>query len=796
MPEEPAAGASSGSGTGLAPPTRRTFLLGSAAAVGAGSAVPRFFRPGERSNGFTPAVVGAPPDRWLGPDFWANRFQDWLLVDGRICCVADSASRRCRTVSVLTKDLSGGAATLRVRTGTLQSGTGFSGFLVGTGTPGTDYRRAALVVGASGAGGGLLAVYGSDGVARFRRHDVEANPFGYPKIPPTRRAGPTPSRTTDEDVQLTLGVVPASADTVTLTLEAVDTVSGQLRSRAVLRGVARSAVTGGVALVSSGAPRPAATYWFQDLSLTGSGVEHHPKRSLGPIVGTLFSLTGTTLKMTAQLVPLTLQPNDHVRLQIRKSPRSRWVKVATATVGPGYAASLRVDSWTSTRGWDYRVTFSRGGTYSGHVPAEPVRPAPLTLAVINCTKASHRGFDRASSGHPRLPGETELRLYSSANAWFPHEQLASAIAAHQPDVLVALGDQFYEDSPTLKDTSAAPELDFMYKYLLWLWSFRQLTRNRPCYVIIDDHDVYQGNLFGEGGVPLAPTAPYTQGGYVNSPDWINVVQRVQCGHNPDPPDPAPVAQGIGVYFTAFKYGGVQFALLEDRKFKSAGTGKDQSGNPIPPAELLLLGPRQEAMLRSLAHKGSGPPGVVLTQTLFGCLETSPTGAIRPNRNTNGWPPIARLRALRLVKGMHAVMVSGDTHLPALVRHGIKHQVDGPLQFSVPAGATSYQRWFEPSKALPNGTGQRYTGDLVDGHGNRMRVLAVRNMHFTQQQVLDAYGAPGYGHREFKQEGYGILRVDFVRRQHTFEAWRWDVDPSARGAAPMAGWPVTVAFDKA
>jgi len=46
-------------------------------------------------------------------------------------------------------------------------------------------------------------------------------------------------------------------------------------------------------------------------------------------------------------------------------------------------------------------------------------------------------------------------------------------------------------------------------------------------------------------------------------------QRTQCGHNPDPYDPTPVDQGITVYYGAFRYGGVRFAILEDRKFKTA-----------------------------------------------------------------------------------------------------------------------------------------------------------------------------------------------------------------------------------
>lgn len=104
----------------------------------------------------------------MGPDLWANRLQDWCLRNGRITCVAPAGQRLVRTVALLTKRLNGGPARLVVQTGTNTTGTGFSRFLVGTGEPGTDYRRAALVMTASGQAGGLLCVYDADGRVRFR----------------------------------------------------------------------------------------------------------------------------------------------------------------------------------------------------------------------------------------------------------------------------------------------------------------------------------------------------------------------------------------------------------------------------------------------------------------------------------------------------------------------------------------------------------------------------------------------------------------------------------------------------
>ena len=57
------------------------------------------------------------------------------------------------------------------------------------------------------------------------------------------------------------------------------------------------------------------------------------------------------------------------------------------------------------------------------------------------------------------------------------------------------------------------------------------------------------------------------GGYFYPVEYVNMVQRQQTWHLPDPVDPAPVERGITVYFTRLRVGGVDFAILEDRKFK-------------------------------------------------------------------------------------------------------------------------------------------------------------------------------------------------------------------------------------
>ena len=160
--------------------------------------------------------------------------------------------------------------------------------------------------------------------------------------------------------------------------------------------------------------------------------------------------------------------------------------------------------------------------------------------------------------------------------------------------------------------------------------------------IPDDHDVYHGNIWGAGGI-AAPKAEINYeaqdgGGYKMPASWVNMVQRTQTSHLPDPYDPTPVEQDIGVYYCNLNYAGVSFAILEDRKFKSAPKGllpegqiengwpqnrdfdaKTQADHP----EAKLLGDRQLAFLQDWAGDWSDSVWmkVVLSQTIFANVAT-------------------------------------------------------------------------------------------------------------------------------------------------------------------------------
>ncbi len=773
-------------------PSRRVFLAGTGAALSLA---------GVRGAQPAGAAAGTPVDAlstgvtrtWLGPQYWANRLQDWRLSTGRIECVGSAVGMR--TVGVLPRAVEPGPGTgaLEVRTGTLAQGAGFSGFLVGAGAGALHWKAAALVMSASGQGGGLLAVYDRDGVVRFRDHTDEAHPFAYAVVPSDAATGQPKARSLTEDVTLRLAFTPSPGGGTDLELTARVTRTGVLLSRTVRRGVADVEIVGGISLVSARTGTAGTRHWLSGLTTEGPKVGVHD-RALGPVVGTLYSLSGSVLKLNAQLTPIGAAEPQTVVLQGAPVGTSDWSDLQRVPVGDGYCASFRVEGWDATGPRAYRVGWAVGtpqeSWYEGVVRAEPDGATPMSIAMINCTIHAIRVLEVATNGAARLPGEAFGGLYTRTNLYFPYAELAGNVAAADPDLVVTLGDQYYENQPTRKDRQN-PLLDVLGKYYLWLWSFGDLTRDRPTLALVDDHDMFQGNLWGWDG-RRAPNGDANEGGYVQPPAWVNTVQRLQCGHNPDAYDPTPVLQGISVYYAAFSYGGVSFALLEDRKFKNTNATGTDAGQPLPlPRD--LLGARQERFLADWAGMHPGQPKVCFTQTLLACVQTGPDGRPIADPDSNGAPVGARRRAVTLLKAAGALVLSGDQHLGSLVRHGIDAFTDGPLQFTAPAAGSAYQRWFQPPGALPNPRGPG-TGEFTDAFGNQLRVLAVANPKVTAAQVRAVRKVPYVGDPALKSEGYGLVDVDPVGRLFTLHCWPWQHGPADPGPGEYDGWPYALGFD--
>ena len=497
--------------------------------------------------------------------------------------------------------------------------------------------------------------------------------------------------------------------------------------------------------------------------MDGGRLEHYPERTFGPIAGTLYSLSNATLKLTAQFMPLGQQswfpvpgksktpgrpgaaptPETAMRLLAHlevKSADSGWKTVdgPKPVTAPDFSVLFRVDGWDQSRPAETRVVFresaGRNHYYTTHIKMDPVQEPSTRIGAVVCTGVI--GLT-ANAGAP-IPaaGQVAVGRWTPANVWMPFADAVQAMKRRNLDLLFFLGDQVYEFKPTAKDWSMEPHEDYLYKWLLWVWAFRDLTNHVPAVLQTDDHDVYHGNLWGWGG-RLNTTGFNGGGGFKRSPNFVNSVFRTQTGHLPDAYDRIPSESGITHYYTTFRWGGVGYAILEDRKFKTPPHVRDLE-------KQVLLGERQEKMLREWGQDWHDQKfKCVVSQTNYATIHVNPSGEIPADADSNGFPKSRRDVAVDLFRKARAFLLCGDTHLASFAQVGVKETNDGVYQFTIPALGNVFWRWFYPARPGGNRTpgAADYTGDFVDAWGNPFRVLAVANpegRHLLKENLTQRY----------------------------------------------------------
>jgi alkaline phosphatase D len=739
------------------------------------------------------------PRHWLGPHLWGNRLQDWQVNDGRLECLRGEAGYELRTVGLLTRELVSGSESghFQVRTGIIDGANkaGFCGFLIGIGNGDLDYRAAALAQRSSGCGGGLLCTFETDGQVRFRDHTDEEHPVAYDELPADNTIIKETTETPPETpVQLVVDILPDDENRFTIQISAFDADTDELLSSAVRRNVAAEKLVGGVSLVSSPLPgTDGPRWWFDQLQTAGEKIANRPDRTFGPIAGTLYSINESVMKLSAQLLPLSDADPEIIELQYRPTESNESWQTTHSTIDPGHTALFRIEDWDVTRTWEYRVVYTDAvgeeWHYEGQIAADSGTTDDLTIGLVGCTMASARQLNSPKPRSEYSQASVPPR-YTPANIYFPYETLTQNLECHDPDLLVATGDQFYEMRPTYAEDREDPGLDYLYKWYLWLWAFRDLTRTTPTITLVDDHDFFQGNLYGARGKKTSQ-GNRKAGGFIGTADFVNRVLRTQCRHNPDPYDPTTIKRDISVYYGMFTYGGTSFALLQSRAFKLG----PEVNKKRDPNERVLLGERQQRFLEAWADQNPDLPKICLTQTIFSDVLTTPQGKPAGKYDTNAYPTGARNRALRTLREAGALMLAGDQHLATLVRHGIDEYTDGVVQFTSPAGSTLFQRWFEPNEDRTTESADSNTGAFVGGHGDKFQVHAVANPKLSFTEALSDYGSRRVFDRQLKKEGYGIVRVNHDEEKFVIECWPRDCDPTAGDAEQFSEWPYRLPFDE-
>lgn len=709
---------------------------------------------------------------WLGPNVWANPMEDWRVVDGAAESQSGGANRN---IQLLTHQLTDPTAELKmsVRLQRAETGKtdGGAGFRIGIHSDINEYRSNCF------SGGGIGA-----GIRKGQLY------LGQETVPVTADA--------DRPLDLSL-TGKRSGDKYELKLQVTDPESGVTGSLTQEFPVDR--VLGNVALVSNSELRTkqngGCRYRFSAWHVTGDAFTVTKANEFGPILWSMYSLSdsrgddGFVMKMTALTGPLGKQDRQDVELQIRRA--GEWQSAGFADLDTdAWTATFRIANWNASTPADYRLVYRQRdldgreteSEWSGQIKANP-KGRPMRLGALTCQK----------------------------DYGFPYQPVATNLVKLDPDMLYFSGDQLYEGHGgfgLIRDPADAAILNYLRKFYMFGWAFRDAMKDRPTLCLPDDHDVFQGNIWGEGGAKMTAGSTSSKGGYREPARMVNAVHRTCTSHHPDFYDTEPVKQQISVYHGEMIYGDVGFAVIADRQFKSGPerveTGSGRADHVKDPAfdsskldqpGLVLLGQRQEDFLKHWANDWRGHQlKVLLSQTVFAGVAThhgSWDGYLRADLDSGGWPQTARDRAVRLLRDAMPLHINGDQHLTSLSQYGADTQRDGCWSFCTPAIAAGYPRWWRPDEiGMPHTNrpahGIPNTGEYLDGFGNKVYVYTVGNPEVGSKKNR-------YELAHQKGSGFGLVTIDPKEKTYRVEAYRFLVD--ATDGDPenqFPGFPVTIA----
>lgn len=735
--------------------------------------------------------------KWVGPQYWGNRLQDWKLKDGRVICSLKGRNRNLHLLTV--QNLKGNSefdtkVTISIIDSRLEDfERGYFGISLGSKGRFDDYRSAAVF------GKGLDIGLNLLGDLTVGEEVFKTN---FSKLPKDFTLQVIVKNKDNENQTLKVNVLNPKTEEVLYSVNNIDVNQTNLQgSFALLSHVDTKNNDNHMPLVS-----------FEKWRINSESLHVNENNIYGPICFVQYTLHREKLKITAQLAPVEEIQGHKVLLQFKN--QDKWVtKEKKEITNPGRAVNFSVHNWTENKNIPYRIRLElplkRGlhqYDFEGTVVADPKAGETLKAAVFSC----------------------------NCDYGFPDADINESVAQLNPDLCMFLGDQFYEGTGGFGVQFTGDFdmmcLDYLRKWMMFGWSYREIFRHRPCAIIPDDHDVYHGNIWGETG-KLADNSEgfgatsQDSGGYKMPAAWVNMVQFTQTSHLPDAYDATPVQNNIGVYYTHWNYGGLSFAILEDRKFKSAPAhilpleadvnngwimADDFDIKKHRDLKAELLGKRQEDFLEDWVQDWSHDTQmkVVLSQTNFATVATLPkeakTGAVIPklyipekgeyiegdkatvDMDSNGWPAYKRDKAVEIIRKGFAFHIAGDQHLGSFIQYGVNDFGDSGYAFAGPALNNIWPRRFWPPVDSSEHTYEApaYTGNHIDGFGNKMTVKAVGNPHQMHKE-------PAILHN--RAVGYGMVTFNKKNRTIKTECFQRFKDPKEE-SSQYPGWPQTITQD--
>ena len=716
---------------------------------------------------------------WLGEQFWANPMEDWRVVDGAAECIKADNNRNIHLVThQLTDPAKPFAMSVEIQRVEMLTSDGGAGFRIGIRSDINDYRANC-----------------------FTQNGVVAGLVGN-KLKLGRKTQSIAEGSEHFVLELS-GKPSGNQSELTLTAKSHDgkllgSMSQQFDADSLLGNIS---IVNNLAPAARGKGKPktknsGSRYRFADWKVGGTAFTISNENKFGPILWSMYSLSdsrgddGFVMKISALTGPMGEKDNQSVELHVQKN--GNWESLGEAKLDTdAWVATFRIANWDEKTETPYKLVYrekqldgSESATeWSGKIKANPVG-RPLRVGSLTCQK----------------------------DYGFPYAPVADNLIRLDPDMLYFSGDQLYENHGgygLIRDPAGPAILNYLRKYYMFGMAFRHAMKDRPTIVLPDDHDVFQGNIWGEGGAAMADKAKgaSSKGGYREPARMVNAVHRTCAAHHPDFFEPAASMQEISVYFGDMVYGGVSFAILGDRQWKSGpervetGSGradhvldKNFDCSKLDLDGLVLLGERQEKFLK---HWGSDWNGhsmkVLLSQTVFAGVATHHgkfDGYLKADLDSGGWPQTARDNAIDIIRESMALHICGDQHLATVSQYGVKAQRDSNWVFCTPAIAAGYPRWWRPddvdmSHENRPSHGIKNTGEYTDGLGNKIYVYGVGNPEVGSKKNR-------YELAHQKGSGFGMVTIDTDAKTYYLEAFRFSIDATdGKESNQFPGWPLTI-----
>ncbi|WP_111980014.1 alkaline phosphatase D family protein [Algibacillus agarilyticus] len=719
---------------------------------------------------------------WIGGDYWANPMEDWHIVKGGAECTSTNGQR---SIHSLTHQLTDATQAFNISVDVQQiaqnNNDGGVGIRLGVKNEINEYRSSCFVQ--KGLDIGII--------------DNQLSIAG--------KKSPLTIQLSKQVVKIALTATPQYG-AVNLKVIASLVDSGQIIAE-MAHLVPADDVIGNVAVVSNfavhaKAGQRAGRYRFANWTLSGAAFEVSKAHKFGPLLWTMYSLSdsrseaGFVMKLSAFTGPMGINDNKTVELQVKQD--GIWRSLGQATLDPdAWVANFRVTNWSEKTDSAFRVIYKEKhidgsetpDIWSGIIKANPAGRS-LRMAALTCQND-----------------------YS-----FPYAPVAENVKKLAPDLVFFSGDQIYESHGgfgIIRSPFKPAFENYLRKFYQFGWAFRDVMRDQPTICLPDDHDVLQGNLWGEGGQlkkdPAADPSASLTGGYIESVRFVNAVHKTCVSHHPDAYDPTPNPSGISCYYGDMVYGNVGFAILADRQWK---TGPEQAGvvvgetgvdeaptfinDAINPKNSVLLGQRQEDFLKKWSQDWRGHKlKAVLSQTVFAGIAThqpSPERYLKYDFDSSGWPRPARDSAVEIMRESKALHICGDTHLGSLAQYGVHKQRDSNWSFCTPAISAGWPRFWVPDQmGLPHQNrpahGLPQTGEYLDAFGNKMYVYAVGVPEVGQSKNR-------YVKAHEKGSGFGFITFNTEQLTYTLAAYRYLIDVDIESPInQFEGWPVTIHQDE-